>query len=922
MTSSDRDLGLRLQIDRICDEFEALLQRGASPRIEDFVDRVEPVDQSTLIQELADVEVSVRGSRGESLSKAEILQRFPQVVDPTQVWEPTREESRGRGDSTTESADAAPRRPAARSGAAGVTATGFPSIEGFEIECELGRGGMGVVYKARQLSLDRTVALKMILAGQLADKEDVKRFHLEAEAAANLDHPGIVPVYQVGEHEGRHYLAMGFVEGGRLSRKIAKGPLPPREAAQCVRKVAEAIAFSHQHGVIHRDLKPSNILLDRNGEPKVSDFGLAKRVEGESGLTATGRVLGTPSYMPPEQALGKVHEVVETADVYSLGATLYALVTGRPPFQADNAIDTLRQVLEREPVAPRLLNPKIPKDLETICLRALEKERSRRYSSARELADELQRFLNGEPIHACPISVPARLWRWCRRNPRVAIPSAVAAAFALALMIGGPVAAVVINHQKDMADQARVEAENSEALATDQSELALESLSTLGRAVQDLLHKVPGEDAQILRTELLQTVLSEMQKVSDKGGPKSIISSTALRRMGDLYIEDGRPDEALQTYRQCLNVVQSAVDDPRLLKKYERDPSILWQNLARVNDAIGNALLLQKKAPEALTHFQQSLAWRQKWLDGAPENERAQQDIATSLGNLGSVFQLQGDRKKALESYQKSLELRRAFYEHNPDNPLAKRELGGALRAVGVVHKQLGDYDPAVRCLQEALPLLDSVLADWKSQPGYQGEYKLETNLALFHADLAETYLLAQDSLRAIQQYKEAVKRLAELHNETPKNDFIRRAYWEALYGLATCELQTDSDAATTHFQTALEISTPGSVKRMLSQARCHMTDEAGKMAEEFAVTYAEDNLGLYYAACGFALCAWSAKEQEDRQTFERFAERAIQVLQAAIAKGYDNDAELKSNPELDAIRDLPEFSLLVKQLEQIDIAE
>jgi len=270
----------------------------------------------------------------------------------------------------------------------------------YELLEEIARGGMGVVYKARQVSLKRIVALKMILAGQLAGEEDIQRFHAEAEAAANLDHPGIVPIYEVGQHEGQHYFSMGYVEGSSLAARVADDPLPPKEAAEYTEKVAEAVAYAHEHGVIHRDLKPANVLLDMNDQPKVADFGLAKKVEGDSGLTATGQILGTPGYMPPEQASGKIDQVTETADTYSLGAILYNLLTGRPPFQADNPLDTLMQVLEQEPVSPRQLNPKVPRDLETICLKCLEKERQRRYPSAQELGDELHRFLNGEPIHA------------------------------------------------------------------------------------------------------------------------------------------------------------------------------------------------------------------------------------------------------------------------------------------------------------------------------------------------------------------------------------------------------------------------------------------------------------------------------------------------------------------------------------------
>ncbi len=297
----------------------------------------------------------------------------------------------------------------------------------YELLEEIARGGMGVVYKARQMSLNRLVALKMILAGQLASEEDVKRFYSEAEAAANLDHPGIVPIHEVGQHEGQHYFSMGYVEGQSLSAKLAGGPLPPRQAAELVKEVADAVAYAHEQGVIHRDLKPANVLLDKSGQPRVTDFGLAKRVEGGSDLTDTGQVLGTPSYMPPEQAAGKRDQIKETADVYALGAILYTLLAGRPPFQADNQLDTLMQVLEQEPVSPRQLNPKVARDLETICLKCLDKEPQRRYGSATALADDLRRFLNDEPIRARPTSAMQRFVKWVKRRPAAAALVAVVA---------------------------------------------------------------------------------------------------------------------------------------------------------------------------------------------------------------------------------------------------------------------------------------------------------------------------------------------------------------------------------------------------------------------------------------------------------------------------------------------------------------
>jgi serine/threonine-protein kinase len=257
---------------------------------------------------------------------------------------------------------------------------------------EIARGGMGVVFKARQKSLNRIVALKMILSGELARKEDVKRFYTEAEAAANLDHPGIVPIYEVGQCEGQHYFSMSFVEGQSLAEKVAQAPLESRDAAALVRAVAEAVHYAHQKGVIHRDLKPENILLDREGRARITDFGLAKQMEARGHLTSAGQVLGTPHYMPPEQASGNLEAIGPATDVYALGAVLYRLVTGRPPFQAANALDTLMQVIGQEPAAPRQLNPQVPRDLETIILKCLNKNPHRRYQTAEDLAQDLNRY--------------------------------------------------------------------------------------------------------------------------------------------------------------------------------------------------------------------------------------------------------------------------------------------------------------------------------------------------------------------------------------------------------------------------------------------------------------------------------------------------------------------------------------------------
>jgi len=291
----------------------------------------------------------------------------------------------------------------------------------YQLEAELGRGGMGVVYQALQPSLGRSVALKMLRSGDGASDEEVSRFRLEAEAAARLEHPHIVPLYEVGEVSSRPYFTMKLVRGTTLAKRLADGPMPPREAAEVLAVVADAIEFAHRHGVLHRDLKPSNILIDEQNRPHVSDFGLAKQVDSAASLTRSGAVIGTPAYMPPEQAAGGRGDLGPASDVYSLGAILYQMLTGRPPFQAASPVDTVLLVLEQDPLPPRVLNPKVDRDLEIIALRCLQKLPELRYATAGELAADLRAYLAGEPIAARSGAFRQVIGRWFRETHHATI---------------------------------------------------------------------------------------------------------------------------------------------------------------------------------------------------------------------------------------------------------------------------------------------------------------------------------------------------------------------------------------------------------------------------------------------------------------------------------------------------------------------
>jgi WD40 repeat protein len=521
----DRPVRPSERVDEACDQFEAAWRAGQSPRIDDYLADAHESDRPALEDELKALERELRGSeqtsaRAQAIPPLSAKLEAPTFPPVTVAFTPspraaaaaihdaatlTPGETTGQPRNPDPGAPSATETPTARihspfadtvshdqagwREAAAASPTRIRYFGDYEIISEIARGGMGVVFRARQMSLNRPVALKMILAGQLANETEVLRFHTEAESAANLDHPGIVPIFEVGQHEGQHYFSMGFVEGQSLSQSLMSGPLPPREAAALLAKVADAIEYAHRRGVIHRDLKPANILIDAGGRPRVTDFGLAKKLQSDSALTRSGQIMGTPSYMPPEQAAGGRGEVGPAADVYALGATLFALLTGRPPFQAATAMDTVLQVISDEPVPPRRLNASVPVDLETICLKCLEKQPGKRYAAAADLEADLRRFLSDEPIVARPVTRIERVVKWVRRRPAIA---ALSASIALVTVVS--IGLVVWQWRAAVqagivAQQRRFDAERAEAKEREQTQLAQQRL-------QDALRAQAGEKKQ------------------------------------------------------------------------------------------------------------------------------------------------------------------------------------------------------------------------------------------------------------------------------------------------------------------------------------------------------------------------------------------------------------------------------------------
>jgi tetratricopeptide (TPR) repeat protein len=556
---------------------------------------------------------------------------------------------------------------------------------GYEWVGELGRGGMGVVYRARQTALKREVALKVVLAGGHASDEDRDRFLREAEAAAALNHPGVVGVYESGTCDGQPYLALEFCPGGSLAQRLAGTPLPPREAAALVERVARAIAAAHARGIVHRDVKPANVLLAADGTPKVADFGLAKAVESGAGTTATGAVLGTPSYMAPEQARGEARNVGPLADVYALGAVLYECLSGRPPFRAATAAATLLQVLDDEPVAVRTLNPAVPRDVETIALKALEKVPDRRYPSAGALADELRRWLAGEPILARPAGPVERGWKWVRRN---AVVSAAVAAVFLALATGGGVATW-------QAVRARTAA-REEARAKTAAEQRTELLLAIFR---DLDPRTEEKDGRPLRVTLGERLDRAAELLDRDSGDRLTVARLRLD-LGSAQIGLGNPDRAI------VLLTRSAEDCAALLGADAPETLAGRSELASAYQAAGRYADAEPLIRDVLRAREAALG------PDDPSTVRA-------MNNLGTLLTMTGRSREAVDLLGRAV--RTAEGRHPPDHPEVlqlRANLAAALR-------ELGRY-------AEAAELLDRVLRSYAAAlgPDHSTTLLMRNNLA------------------------------------------------------------------------------------------------------------------------------------------------------------------------------------------------
>jgi eukaryotic-like serine/threonine-protein kinase len=854
----------------------------------------------------------------------------------------------------------------------------WPNVAGYQILGELGRGGMGVVYKARQRGLRRLVALKMVLSGAHAGPQHLARFQTEAEAVARLQHPNIVQIYDVGEQTGLPYFSLEFVDGNPLDKQIAGKPQAPREAAQLIESLARAMHFAHEQGIIHRDLKPANILMTKDGVPKISDFGLAKQLEEvESSQTQSGTIMGTPSYMSPEQARGEVRGVGPLADQYSLGAILYELLVGRPPFVGATTVDTVMQVTKNEPIPPTRLQLDIPPDLETICLKCLQKEPGKRYANCFELAEDLHRFLAGEPILARPIGLSERLWRWCKRNPKLAVSSAAILVLLLSGCVGSTWAALTIASERNQKETERaiaigaseLAAEN-EAVANEQAKLAVETLGLLIDKVQQQLKNTPG--VQDLRKDLLETALAGLDRVANKSGTESKmqrIMADAYLKMGIVLTEFNRSKEAGNYFERCY-----ALTKEELAKQPDND--LLKERLALACTFLGE---LKLKAPrdvqKTFEYYEQAFALRED-IARRPEAQRQgfnsrlrpeerlraatiKTNLSEGYTRVGLLHYFQQDSATAEPYILKSLALREQL----------ARELAVRYAAFTLGACSFGSIDPVGQMLvlsssiempgqyQGAWEMLQHTARNYhligeiyfrlknfeKSKTFYEkcrlireaasaadpNDYKLKGDMGQFFDYYGKVDLGLGDPKDALKQFDRSIALMREVESLDNKNVEYKVNLALSLYDRGQAALRVgDRAGAKKYFAECLEIreklsvADPGNgamrMDLMLVLPHCGQVERGARIAEELKQGPPKKDRGVLF---NIARCYAQCMAASSGLARERFQEQSLNSLKESLAAGLKDSTSLEVEPDLDPLRGLAQFKAIVDRLKSTPVA-
>ncbi|MHB1559923.1 MAG: protein kinase domain-containing protein [Isosphaeraceae bacterium] len=849
----------------------------------------------------------------------------------------------------------------------------IPRIAGFEILSVLGAGGMGIVYKARQTRLDRYVALKMIRAGAGARPGDLRRFDAEARAVAAIDHPNIIRIFDIGEHDGLPFFSLEYVEGGSLARRIEGKPQPVDESARITEILARALDVAHRRGIIHRDIKPANILLGADDTPKIADFGLVKRLEADSSQTRTGSILGSPSYMSPEQATG-AEKVGPEADQYALGATLYEMLTGRPPFRGTSVIDTLDLVRNREPVPPSQLLPRMPRDLETICLKCLEKDPARRYPDVAALADDLGRFRRGEPIVARPISAAERLWRWCLRNKGVAALAAAVGLLVVVVAVGATAGLAIVAAQKEALGvannnlkrsntdltlakaeaekrQHEAEAEHRRAVAAGQAAIKQnrDVVSAQRDMIQLLEHTkfryLPGiqdlrEQALNLAARALESAVESMSSLRDEiGWPTADEQlnwrtvASAYQRLAELSLSRNQLPEAIRRFRQMDEIItrlaKSAPDDLGTqirLARSRRNLGYIAMN--RVGDGA-----------EARRYFDGSLEMIRAGLVKQPDDDGLKYELANGLGQLASAEMRLGHLDRARKLYDEEMSVRRSFAASYavPRQVELDRELSGLYERLGELALRMVRKDECRKYYEQCAEIRERL---YQQRPDFW-PFMLDRALSYNNAGYL-LYPAGKDPAGARALHHKAAELLARRVAVDPNDAMPRATLATTLYYEATCALHSgDPAAAAEGYRRCLQIreklaTDPDEkipmVNLIVAVARCGQHTRAASIAARLMKSPPRDEHIYFQIACGYALAADAARAERwrlgatlgsplaltaaglDDALARLYTDLAVDALRRGKRLGWTDVVSLETDPDLEPIRNDPAFRALVAE--------
>lgn len=818
----------------------------------------------------------------------------------------------------------------------------------YRVLSELGRGGMGVVFLAEHVKLKRLAAVKMILESTAIDPDSIERFESEARAVASLKHDNVIQLYEIGTFKDKPFFALEYASGGTLSDKIRELPLSPKDAAGTVESLARAMYVAHENGVLHRDLKPSNILMTEDGIPKITDFGLAKLIiEDDQNQTRTGTVMGTPCYMSPEQAQGQTSNLTGATDQYALGAILYACISGRPPFMAASTIDTLSDVINKEPVPLSRLSETIPRDLETICLKCLEKEPEKRYLNCKELAEDLRRFINDEPILARPASVIEKGWRWCKRNPKIAIPSGLAAGLlavtatvsSWAWVTTSAQAAIILdekdeaNRQRIIAEQERATAEENQKLAERQAELALQNIQFIVSDVDEKLKKLPGTSD--VRIEILEAVSRKWDdlEVGLVGGVagEAVPTLMAVRHSLAMTFQSlDKLDLAQQEFDKLIKKARG-----RIALKGRTDSS--RSNLAKI--LIASATLDRrldhdpakglKKLSEAFELTQEILD-NPRPLEGSPSKQELLQLHSAAAMNLGVEYLRDGRIKEtekvfstATDANSEVLRTIRAepgfsdLNENERDTRTASLQMQLDKSKVGLAYIRLRLGDTA-----DSLPLYEQAIASRREI------FERRPNMLIMKTELAGQLNLYGKSLIWIDKADEAAAALQEAVDlydqaraEDPEKVDITRGLANSLYFFSTArKLQGHVDEATSLMERCrllrkgLYDASPdekNQLSLMLAEARMGNLDAAMKHSDALAAIEEKNSEAHLERARALA---YLSQEVGDEQK-SALTDNALDALERAVDEGFSDPFRINAEYELRSLRGNNRFNAIIAKI-------